>query len=152
MEGFRKFYENKADEEAEKSLDKLPKSHRDLIKGYKFKFENGVNLKGYPDSIGIIHLGNIDKKLIRVAAPWRHSREFALLHEVGHRVYEKLMSKDLREKWKKLLNSVKLHKDAAKEKNEEELFCHFYSQHYSYVKVVRYQNDVLDKFIKDLPS
>jgi hypothetical protein len=67
MKGFRKFYESKADDEAEKSLEKLPKTHRDLVKDYKFKFESGVNLKGYPDSIGLIHLGNPDKKLIQVA-------------------------------------------------------------------------------------
>jgi hypothetical protein len=99
MQGFRKFYESKTDDEAEESLKKLPKGHRALLKGYKFKFENGVNLKGYPDSIGLIHLGNPERKLIQVAAPWNYGREFAMLHEVGHRVYEQIMTKELKGKW-----------------------------------------------------
>ena len=152
MEGFRQFYESKVDNEVEESLKKLPAGHRALIKDYKFKFENGVNLKGYPDSIGVIHLGNTNKKLIKVAAPWRHSREFAMLHEVAHRIYEKIMTKKLRKEWSKLLKTVKLHKDAAKEKNEEELFCHHYSQYYCVNKVIRYDHDKLDDFIKKLPS
>jgi hypothetical protein len=150
MEGFHKFLEANANKEAKESLKKLPAAHQALIKGYKFKFEDGCNLKGYPDAIGLIHLDNPKKKLIQVAAPWRHSREFTMFHEIGHLVYEKLMDKNLRKKWNNILKTVKLHKDAAKEKNEEELFCHFYAQHYTFNKVIRYDQNKLDKFIASL--
>jgi hypothetical protein len=151
MKGFRQFYEAKVDDETEKSLTNLPKKHRELVKDYRFRFENGVNLKGYPDSIGLIHLGNPDKKIIQIAAPWRHSREFATLHEVAHKVYEKLMTDKLRKKWSNLVKKTELHKDAAKEKNDEELFAHHYAQYYCNNKVVRYDHPELLDFIKNLP-
>jgi hypothetical protein len=98
-----------------------------------------------------IHLGNPDKKIIQIAAPWRHSREFATLHEVAHKVYEKLMTDKLRKKWSNLVKKTELHKDAAKEKNDEELFAHHYAQYYCNNKVVRYDHPELLDFIKNLP-
>lgn len=152
MEGFKNFLENKTDEEALASIKKLPKSHQKLVKDYKFKFENGCNLKGYPDSIGLIHIGNDDKKLVRISAPWRHSREFAVLHEIGHLVWQHVLDNKSKSEWKDLIKNhrKKLHKDAAKEKNEEELFCHHYAQHYCQNKVIRYNHDKLDDFIEKL--
>lgn len=148
MEGFRKFYESKADDEAEASLKKLPKGHRALLKGYKFKFENGVNLKGYPDSIGLIHLGNPDKKLIQVAAPWNYGREFAMLHEVGHRVYEHIMTKELKKKWSKI---AKKNKKRVKQ-DDEELFCHAYANTYCNNQVTKHDCPEWTSFIKSLPE
>jgi mRNA-degrading endonuclease RelE of RelBE toxin-antitoxin system len=148
MDSFKKFCETKAHDEAEKSLEKLPKGHRDLVKNYKFKFDSGVNLKGYPDSIGLIHLGNPDKKLIQVAAPWNYGREFAMLHEIGHRVYEQIMTKELKKKWSEIAKK----NDKRVKQDDEELFCHAYANTYANNKITKHDCPEWEKFIKSIPE
>ena len=155
MRDFRAFFETKINDECKKSLDKLPKRHQDLLKDYKFKFESGVNLKDYPDSVGVIHLGNPDKKLVQIAAPWRHSREFAMLHEVGHRIFEKLMTSELKKKWtnlvKKIRPLIKKEDSVVGKQDDEEIFAHSYAQYYCHNKMSKFAHKELQNFIKNLP-
>lgn len=145
MNGFYKFYEDKVNDEAEESLKKLPEKHRHLIKGYKFKFEDGCNLKGYPDSIGLIHLGNPDKKIIQVAAPWRYGREFAFLHEVAHLIFDKLCKSKWKTEWEK---TVKLHKKRQKQNNEE-LWCMAYANHFAQHKNMTHTHSAWESYMTD---
>jgi hypothetical protein len=150
MTGFRLFIEAEVKSEVKETLERLPKGHRALTKGYKFKFEGGCTLDGQKDAIGMIHLNNDKKKEIHVAAPWRYGREFAMLHEVGHLVYEKWMAdnKELKAKWQKITNKTKekLRQPA------EELFCHAYANTYCKNKIEIHNHPEWEKFIKDLPS
>lgn len=144
MTGFRLFIEMEIKSEVEDSLEKLPKSHRTLTKGYKFKFESGCTLKGEKDAIGMIHLNDNKKKEIHVASPWRYGREFAMLHEVAHLVYEKFCDKEWQEAWKKV---VKKNKKRLKQ-NCEELWCHAYANHFVANKVVIHTHPDWDKYME----
>ena len=151
MTGFRLFVEAAGvNGEVRDTLAKLPKAHRALTKGYKFKFEDGCTLKGEKDAIGMIHLNDDKKKEIHVAAPWRYGREFAMLHEIGHLVYERYMgdNKELKAKWQKIVNKTKnkLHQPA------EEIFCHAYANTYSKNKIEIHNHPEWEKFIKSLPQ
>jgi mRNA-degrading endonuclease RelE of RelBE toxin-antitoxin system len=156
MNGFRIFFESKVHDEAQTTLEKLPKGHRDLIKDYKFDFQTGVNLKGYPDSIGIIHLGKNDKQMIKVASPWRYPTEFALLHEIAHKIYEKLVSEKLRKEWsaivKKVRPDIKKIDKAVGGQDDEEIFAHSYAQFYTYNKMSKFDHGELQDFISKLPK
>ncbi len=70
MTGFRTFVETAASTEVQATLKKLPPAHQKLAKGYRFKFQDGCILKGYPDAIGLVHINNDKKREIHVAAPW----------------------------------------------------------------------------------
>lgn len=149
MEGFKLFLEESAEKEAQESIKRLPKAHRELVRGYKFYFEPGCTLKHYPDSVGLVQLeGN--KKIIKVAAPWNYGREFALLHEIGHLVYEKYMANNpkLKKKWQKIVDNTK-HKV---NQNAEELFCHAYANTYAKNKITKHDHDDWEKFIKKVTS
>jgi hypothetical protein len=125
MKSFKIFLEN-FEQDTKTALKKLPKPHQKLVKDYKFKAEDGCTLKHYPDSIGLISL-NGKEKIIKVAAPWHYGREFAFLHEIGHLVWQNLLSKEQKEKWKTIANNTKNKLD----QNTEELFCHAYAATYS---------------------
>lgn len=156
MSDFKLFLEAKIiDEEGDvqKTLKKLPKSHRDLVAGYRISFI-GKNTLSDGQSVGSNHLKN--KKMV-IASPWNFGREFALLHEIGHLVWEKL-PEPTKHQWKQLVqkNSSKQiqqnpqAKDSLKQ-NPEEIFCHCYANFYSKHKNVTYNNLQWMKFIKNLP-
>jgi hypothetical protein len=156
MNGFRNFLEANANKEAKESLKKLPPKHRALIKGYKFKFETGCNLKGYPDAIGLIHLDNPKNKMIQIAAGWRYGREFAMLHEIGHLVWNNLLSKEQKQTWHKIAQKtrpkIKKNDPAVAKQDDEEFFCHSYANYFVYNKVSKYDFDEWQKFIKKITS
>jgi len=151
MTGFREFLiETEAHQEVRDTIKGLPKAHQALVKGYKFKFEGGCTLKGSDDNIGMIHLNNEKKKEIHVAAPWNYGRQFAMLHEIGHLVYERWMSHNskLKKEWQRIVNKTKhkLHQNA------EELFCHAYANTYAKNKIEVHNHPEWEKFIKDIPG
>ncbi|RDJ35242.1 MAG: hypothetical protein DWQ19_10535 [Crenarchaeota archaeon] len=130
----------------------IPKSHRDLIKNYKIKPENGNTLKNDKE-----HVGEIDEKKrhIKVASPWNYSRETTFLHEVAHCVYKYMMTPKLKREWKKLIKDTKTEqkkdKDKAKDsldQNPEEIFCMVYSAVYSKHPHSTYDHDAWLNFIK----
>lgn len=133
LTGFRLFIETSIDSEVKDTIKKLPEAFRKLVKGYKFKFQSGCTLKGYKDSVGMIHLNNKQKKEIHVAAPWRFSREFTMLHELGHLIYEDRIKGELKKEWEKIVKNTK------KKANQsaEELFCHAFAARYTGDKAPR---------------
>ena len=151
MTGFRQFLETQAQEEVKDTLSKLPKAHQELAKGYKFKFEGGCTLSGSKENIGMINLNDPKNRTIHVAAPWNYGRQFAMLHEVGHLVYEKYMAGNasLKKKWQKIVDGTKKKK---LDQPAEELFCHAYANTYCKNKVVIHHHPEWEKFIKDLPE
>jgi len=122
MKGFKHFVNE--DEDVAKTLAKLPAHHRELVKGYKFLFEPGNTLKGDDGHVGIIV--NKPNKIVRVAAPWRYSREFTTLHEIAHLVYEMYIRPNpaIVKEWE---NIVKNTKNKKEDESAEELWCHSYA-------------------------
>lgn len=147
MTGFKRFLlETDIKEEVKETIAKLPKSHQKLVKGYKFKFESGCTLKGSEENIGMIHLNNDKKKEIHVAAPWNFSRAFTFLHEIGHLVWENLMTKELKSEWAEVVKNTK---KKAKQ-SVEELFCHSYACHYTGEKCVKiHDHPEWHEFVKE---
>lgn len=131
--------------DVKETLAKLPKKHRDLVAGYRFKFQPGNTLKNDKTHIG--YLDN-DKKEICVAAPYNYGREFTLLHEIGHRIWEKLMTHEMRIKWHEIVSKTKNKQN----QNDEELFCMSYASCYAKNKITIHDHPAWNAFIKKLPS
>lgn len=125
----------------EKTLARLPKEHKKLLHGYKFKFQGNNNLKNDEDHIGYV---DEEKKVIMVAAPWRYPREFTLLHEVGHLVWKYLVTPDMKKEWSKILKNTK----NRQHQNDEEMWCQGYANTYSKNKIEIHNHPEWEKFIK----
>ena len=123
---FKSFLADSDRTDIHKTLERIPKGHRDFISKYSIAFQGGCTLKGDDK-----HIGEVDdvKKKIVVAAPWRYSREMCLLHEVGHLVWGKFVSEKQKEQWKDLCKKTKMDKEDRQE--PEELFCQAYGATYS---------------------
>jgi hypothetical protein len=135
---FKQFIEMSEEEEnIHQTLSKLPKLHQSLVKDFKIKFLSNNTLKDRK------HVGYVDtkKKEIAVAAPWNYGREFTILHEIAHRVWEKLNS-NYKQEWKKIVTPTK--------DNVEELFCMAYAATYSNYPPAIYDKQEWKKFIKGL--
>jgi hypothetical protein len=128
-----------------KTLGKLPKKHSALLKGYKFKFEDGNELKGDGEHIGFI---DEDKKLVTIASPWNYGREFTLLHEIGHAVWKYFVNDKLRKKWTSIVEKTK-HKQS---QGAEELFSMAYASAYVKNKIEIHCHPEWESFIKNLPK
>ncbi len=123
MTTFREFLESTEEEDnVQQMLNKIPKKHAALMKGFHFKFQAGNTLDGDDD-----HVGLIKGKTVTVAAPWNYAREFTTLHEIAHMVFEKLVDDHWKKEWSKV---VKKHKGRQKDQPDEELFCHAYANHF----------------------
>lgn len=149
---FKLFLESEEQKEYSKDLKqtmkKLPKDHCVLIKGYKIKFEPTNTLKNDSEHIGFI---DEEKKIIRIAAPWNYGRNFTLLHEIGHAVWNKKLDEKKKKEWnvlfKKEKNKIK-HKSL--NQNAEEIFAMCYANFYSKHKILTYNNSKWMKFIDSL--
>lgn len=136
-----------------KTLAKLPPSHQSLVQGFKWKFHGGNTLNGDAKHVGYM---DDNSKEIAVAAPWNFSREFAILHEIAHKVYEKLPN-EIKHQWASLVhNNAQTQmqdnpqaKDSLKQEPEE-IFCHSYANYYSKHKNATYNNPEWMKFIEEL--
>lgn len=147
MSTFREFLENSQEEEDKDilhTLSKIPDSHAALVKGYKFKFQGGNTLDGDNEHIGYVQT---NPKEIVVAAPWNYSREFTLLHEIGHQVYDRLPD-SLKHQWKVIV----LHTKNRQKQSPEELFCMAYAAFYcKNPPAIHYHKEWL-RFIDNLPQ
>ena len=143
MRSFIMFLEQKSEEEKnlQKTIAKLPEKYRKLLKNFNIKLTCKNTLNGDRDHIGVIHQFDIE-----VAAPWNYGREFTLLHEVAHLIWEKLITEKQKDQWKRL---AKLYKGKPK-MNEEELFCMFFASTYANHHVETYNHPKLMAFIKSL--
>ena len=147
-------------EEEEKNiqamLKKLPKKHAALMKGFKFRYVPGNTLKGDDE-----HIGLIKGKTVTVAGPWNYGREFTTLHEIGHMVFEKLVTPSIKKAWESLLKKTKSSlvkelkskqiKTDALNQEAEELFCMAYAATYAKHPSIIYHHKAWVDFIKRLP-
>ena len=129
-----------------KTLGKIPELHRKMASRYKFVFQPENELKGDKEHIGII---DNEKKTITVAAPWNYGREYTVLHEIGHLVWNGLLDREGQKEWERI---VKQTRDRQKGQNAEELFCMAYANAYANHQVVVHTHDEWEKFIKKLPK
>lgn len=139
---FSLFVEQGENEDLTATLRKLPQSHRDLVKGFRFKMISGNTLKGDGD-----HIGYMDKgpKEIVVAAPWNYGREFAILHEIGHLVWDRLPN-ELKKHWTHIISKTKNKQD----QEASELFCMAYSNFFAKNKIVIHDHPEWNDFIRKL--
>ena len=123
------------------TLKKLPKSHRKLVKDFHVRFEGGNTLHGDDQ-----HVGYVDEyeKEICVASPWNYGREFTFLHEIAHKVYEKL-NDNTKKEWAKIVNKTK----NKQKQSPEELFAMAYANSYAKNKVVIHDHEEWNEFIKE---
>ncbi len=132
-------------ENVDKMIAKLPKGHQKLLHGYKFRYQKGNTLKGDDGHIGVIF-----KDKITVAAPWNYGREFTTLHEIGHLVWEYLMTPELKKEWEKVFKAEKknMEKSDSLDQNAEEIFCMCYACNYAKHKLHTYHNPKWMAFIE----
>lgn len=130
--------------DVQKTLSKLPPSHYDLVKGFKWKFQGGNTLHGDEEHVGYM---DDQEKEIAVAAPWNYGREFTVLHEVAHQVWE-LIPDQLKQQWEQIVANTK----EKQSQSPEELFCMAYANHYAKNKIVIHDHPEWHQFIKNLPK
>lgn len=145
---FRRFLESDRMEEEKrdilKTLSKIPSSHRALVQGFSWKFHGGNTLQGDDQ-----HVGYMDdrEREIAVAAPWNYGREFTILHEIAHRVWERL-PKQLQQQWLAVASNTKNKQNQP----PDELFCMAYANHYAKNKIVIHDHPEWHEFIERLPQ
>ena len=142
---FKRFLIESHMSDVRKTLGKLPKKHSALLKGYKFKFENGNELKGDNEHIGFI---DEDNKVVTISAPYNYGREFTLLHEIGHAVWKYFVIENLRKKWISIVEKTK-HKQS---QGAEELFSMAYANAYVKNKIEIHFHPEWETFIRKLPK
>lgn len=140
---FKQFIESQ-ESDIEATLAKIPKKHKALVKGYKFKFQDGNTLKGDSGHVGVT---DEDKKIITICAPWNYGREYTLLHELGHKIWE-ILSKKQKEKWTTIVKKTKMKKQDRQ--NPEELWCMAYANSYAKHQHVVFTYPEWDKFIRNI--
>ena len=128
-----------------KMLKKLPDSHAALVQGYNWKLHPGNTLNGDDEHVG--YMDDQDKE-IAVSSPWNYGREFTVLHEIAHRVWEKLVPPQYKKLWFQIVHNTQDKQD----QSEEELFCHAYSNHYVKNRIVIHDHPQWHKFIDSLPQ
>lgn len=145
MMNFKQFMQDNMDEEKgdiQKTLSKLPPSHASLVRGYKWKFHAGNTLNGDDK-----HVGYIDdrEKEIAISGPWNYGREFTILHEVAHKVWEKYIAPNpqLVRQWEQIVARTKNKQN----QEPEELFCHAYANFYVKNKIVIHDHPEWREFI-----
>lgn len=144
---FRQFLAegSKGEGDTRKTLRKIPKEHRELVKGYKILFQPGNCLKGDGGHVGFI---DEEKKTITVASPWNYGREYTLLHEIGHAVWKYRMDGERKSEWRKMLAPIRKKNEKDLDQNDEEIFCMTYAQAYANNKMVKYDHEDLVAFAR----
>lgn len=148
MLNFKNFMEKfeKSEEEGdiEQTLNKVPKSHRDLLHGFNIKFHKGNTLDGDDEHIGYM---DDQEREIAVASPWRYPREWTFLHELAHLVWGKFVTPDSKNEWQTIVKNTKNKQN----QNAEELFAMSYANYYAHHKIEIHNHPEWDNFIKKLP-
>ena len=134
-------------EEIKKTLNKLPKSHAALVKGFKFTFQSTNTLSGDSGHVGVINTKN---KKITIAAPWNYGREYTLLHEIGHLIFAHFLTPDLVKEWEKIVKSTKMKR--GDRQPAEELFSMSYATFYAKNKLSKFEFPEWHKFIAKVPT
>ena len=132
------------DQDLKKTLAKIPQQHRDLLRGYHFKFRANGTLKSDKNSVGLIDKNN---KTITICAGWNYGMEYIVLHEVGHLIWETLNDQK-KEQWKAIVAKTKM-KDSDRQ-GCEEMFSMAYSDHYAKNKIVKFGHPEWKAFIGSL--
>ena len=127
--------------DVKETLAKLPKKHSDLVKDFTFKFQASNTLNKDNKHIGVIDL---KKKEITIAAPWNYGREYTILHELAHLIWQQFVDKKMRAKWTEIVKNTK---DKMKDVPEE-LFCMAYANYYAQNQIVIHTHPEWEKFIK----
>jgi hypothetical protein len=135
----------------EKTLSRLPSSHRQLVQNYRWKFHPGNTLNGDDEHVGYI---DDNDKEIAVAGPWNYGREFTILHEVGHKVWERLVPPEMKHRWHQIASKMTpaQKEDESLKQEPEEIFCMCYAQKYAQNKMEKFNNPLWQKFMEDLPE
>jgi hypothetical protein len=141
---FRQYLSDEEKRDVRRTLEKIPKTHSDLVKDYEISFQPSSSLKGDKGHVGFI---DEEKKKIVVSSPWNYGREYTLLHEIGHAVWKYLVDDENKKEWKKILKDVKSKNKKDLDQNDEEIFCMCYAQHYANNKLCKYDHPRLDKFV-----
>jgi hypothetical protein len=130
-----------------KTLSKLPPSHAALVKGYRWKFHPGNTLNGDDEHVGYV---DDSQKEIAVAGPWNYGREFTILHEIGHKVWDNFVKNNpkLVRQWHHIVANTKNKQN----QEPEELFCMAYANHFVKNKIVIHTHPEWDRFIEALPQ
>lgn len=145
MLSFKKFLnESEEEKDVHKTLEKLPQSHRGLVKGFDVQFHGGNTLNGDDEHVGYM---DAQQRKIAVAAPYNYSREFTFLHEIAHTLWERL-GNDIKERWAEIVKRTK-HKQ---NQSPEELFCMAYANYYAKNKVTIHDHGEWNEFIGNLPK
>lgn len=128
-----------------RTLSKIPPRHRELVRGYDWKFHSGNTLNGDDEHIGYM---DDQQKVIAIAGPWNYGREFAVLHEIAHRIWEKLIPQEIKQQWERVIANTQDKQD----QEPEELFCMAYANHYAKNKITIHDHPEWHQFIDRLPS
>lgn len=144
---FKQYLSDEEKKDVRKTLEKIPKSHSNLVKDYEISFQSKNSLRGDDKHIGFIDEKN--RKIV-VSAPWNYGREYTLLHEIGHAVWKYLVSDDRKGEWKKTVAKVRSRNKKELDQNDEEIFCMSYAQHYAKNKLCKYDHAELDEFISSI--
>ena len=145
---FRQFIETEESEEKSdirRTLGKIPQSHANLVKGFNWKFSAGNTLRGDDQHIGYI---DTHSKEIAVASPWNYGREFTVLHEIAHQVYDNLISDEQKAAWEQIVANT----DNKQNQSPEELFCQAYANYYAKNKITIHDHPEWNQFINNLPK
>ncbi len=86
-------------------------------------------------------------KEIALAGPWNYGREFTILHEIGHRVWESIVPPEMKKQWVAIVQQTK-HKQ---NQEPEELFCMAYANHYAKNQIVIHDHPEWHRFIDSVP-
>lgn len=143
---FRRFVEFEESEEKSdigRTLSKIPPSHADLVRGFNWKFSAGNTLKGDDQHIGYI---DTRSKEIAVAAPWNYGREFTVLHEIAHQVWDNLMTPEQKSMWENIVANTKNKQN----QSPEELFCMAYANFYAKNKITIHDHPEWNNFVKGM--
>ena len=141
---FKKYIEDEEKKDIRKTLEKIPKTHANLVRNYEISFQPNNSLRGDKNHIGFIDEEN---KRIVISSPWNYGREYTLLHEVGHAVWKYLVSEEKKKEWKRIVGEVRKKNRKDLSQNDEEIFCMSYAQHYAKNKLVKYNHKNLMKFV-----
>lgn len=144
MQSFKLWLENEEEDDVKKTIKKLPQTHQNLVKGYSITFQAGNTIKGDDNHVGLIK--NSPKKIMIIAAPYFHSREYVVLHEIAHLVWATFMTPKLKKNWGKIASKNKNNSP----QNDEEEFCMSYAQYFAANKLTKYNFKEREEFIAQL--
>ena len=148
MGSFKNYMQDEMDAEKAdiaRTLEKIPDKHAALVQGYSWKFHPGNTLNGDEEHVGYM---DDQSKEIAVSSPWNYGREFTVLHEIAHRVWETLVPLQMKKMWHQIVAATPEKQD----QSPEELFCMAYANRYAKNKIVIHDHPQWHEFIERIPQ